>query len=1165
MESSEQKDAKKAKKPRHLLLKLLAWLFGIVLFVVLLAAGVIATALHLLTPERLTPIVENVASNYLDADVHVGRVELTYWSTWPRLEVRVDSLDIVSRSLSRLPDNLAAQLPEDADNLMSLAHMRAGIHMLNLLEGRIDLYDVCVDGLNATLVQVDDERSNFNILPPSNAEPDTTATEIPDFSIDRFRLINTGPLKYLSLSDSVAVTLHLHDIDVSGTEAPHYALSVTTDIASPMAKAYNIDNINIAFDGRLTWDKNEPSVIAVDDLTLAVGADDALSVTFDGALRVAGDIALERWHLSAPSLEVGRLCSLLPEEMSGYVKGLDTNMSVTLDARSTAPYIIGDTIAIPDMHVSIDIPACRLRYGDMRVSRLEFNAEADIKGDNLDATKLSVNRLLWQGNTIDVSLAGKFSSLLSDPRIDATVMGRVRLDKLPRILTRQLPCELAGTVGMRSRLRMRMSQLTPKRFHRIGVDGTISLRDFNMTMRDSSMTAFVNEAMLKFGSNSHIETEVMRVDSLLTVSLSVDTLHLDNEGMTVAVRNLQAGLGSLNRSSSSDTTNINPFGGRISLDRLRVRSDVDSIRLNLRELECRGALRRFEGDGHNPRIDLDVKARRLMVSDFINRISLTRPEFRLSANIKPKKQMSARQLAIVDSIAAAHPDISRDSVMVLYAERRATRRAKRQQERAEAARAAREAGEEILEFEVDSGLKALLTRWDIHGHLSAQKGRITTPYIPLKNRLEHLDFDFTTDSVSLKELYLKSGQSDFTLSGTISEIRRNLTGRGQNHPLKIELSVKSDTINVNELTRALFAGSAMANDSTLVARNDADDDVDIDYEMNDTDEMAALIVPRNIDASLDVHAGKVLYSDLLFDDFTGQVLAYDGAINLRQLAATTDAGSVDLSALYSAPDPSDIKLGMGMRVHNFKLDRLTVMIPAIDSLMPMMRNFSGNVNADLALTTDIAPDMNLDISKLTALLKIEGDSLVLMDPETFRIASKWLFFKNKERNMIDHLSAEISVENSMLSLYPFMFNIDRYTLGVMGRNDLDLNLDYHVSIIKSPIPFKFGINITGTADDMKFRLGGAKIKENMVIERVQIADTVRVNLIDQFEKAFRRGVNAARTGRLTIDEKMPEGVLDGTVTSGTKPEEPATDEPANTLDMLRQALNSIPPDSFGKK
>lgn len=43
--------------------------------------------------------------------------------------------------------------------------------------------------------------------------------------------------------------------------------------------------------------------------------------------------------------------------------------------------------------------------------------------------------------------------------------------------------------------------------------------------------------------------------------------------------------------------------------------------------------------------------------------------------------------------------------------------------------------------------------------------------------------------------------------------------------------------------------------------------------------------------------------------------------------------------------------------------------------------------------------------------------------------SKWLFFKNKKRNMIDHMDVEVVVENSAIEIFPFMFDIDRYRLG----------------------------------------------------------------------------------------------------------------------------------------
>ena len=205
-----------------------------------------------------------------------------------------------------------------------------------------------------------------------------------------------------------------------------------------------------------------------------------------------------------------------------------------------------------------------------------------------------------------------------------------------------------------------------------------------------------------------------------------------------------------------------------------------------------------------------------------------------------------------------------------------------------------------------------------------------------------------------------------------------------------------------------------------------------------------------------------------------------------------------------------------MKVSRFRLDRLTAIVPAIDSLLPVMKGFEGIVNADVAVTTDIAPDMDIEIPSLRAAIKIDGDSLVLLDADTFKMLSKWLFFKNKKRNMIDHMDVEVVVENSAIEIFPFMFDIDRYRLGVMGYNDLAMNLDYHVSVLKSPMPFKFGINIKGTPDDMKIRLGGAKFKENMVVERQAIADNTRINIVKQIDNVFRRGISKARMGRLTF-------------------------------------------------
>ncbi|MDE6390899.1 MAG: hypothetical protein K2L26_05750 [Duncaniella sp.] len=155
--------------------------------------------------------------------------------------------------------------------------------------------------------------------------------------------------------------------------------------------------------------------------------------------------------------------------------------------------------------------------------------------------------------------------------------------------------------------------------------------------------------------------------------------------------------------------------------------------------------------------------------------------------------------------------------------------------------------------------------------------------------------------------------------------------------------------------------------------------------------------------------------------------------------------------------------------------------------------------------------------------------------------------------MIHSMTVEAVIDNSQLRLFPFIFSMDRYRLGVSGHNDMALNLDYHVAVLKSPLPFRFGINIKGTPDDMKIRVGKARLDEHSVAGTVQIADTTRVNLVRQISNIFRRGVKR---------EEMK--ALDFGRVSETLVADQAADLPADTIShadslvLIREGIIEMP-------
>lgn len=1086
----------------------------------LFVAGAMTTAVKLLTSERLTGIVNRVATAYLNADVTTSRVELTYWSTFPRLTLEVDSLRVVSHSLNGLGADERAELPSGIDTLLTVNGFKGSVNLAQLPLGRIALYDVIIDGPMVNLVSVNDSLSNFDIVPPSESDTTESTMMVPDFSIERFAIVNAGPMTYRSLTDSIEGSVTLRRTELGGKDAPTYRVELHGDLSSPLIDEYQFEKIAVGADGSFCWSKDTPHSVAIKNLNVSV---DEIATEINTEVDFTNDLVVKSFDLKVPSVDVQSLTRHAPSAYSKAIKPLRTDMTIGLEGSLTKPWNLADTTVMPTFECRIEIPDSKLEYGRARFKRIGADVTVAFDGESPDKSVVGVKRIVVEGPATAINVDGRLTSLLSDPKVDCRLKADMSLNRLPAELRRLIPAKLSGRLHADLTVKGRQSYLSRNGFHKLNIEGRLTGTELDVEMPERNVNAWLRKVTVEFGSSKSFVNNSHRVDSLLTASLKVDTAMLKADSIELALSGFAAGVGTSNRRESADTTLINPFGGSISVKRLDINSPIDSSRVRVRDFACRGSLRRYEGNNRVPELALNMSARRISAGDKHSHYSLRESDIAATAHLKPKRKMGAKLQAVYDSIAALNPELPADSLMTLA-------RAERRKQRALSGRRDTTQTGEVVDFGLDAKMKELLQRWGVHGTIKAKTGRMFTPYFPLRNKMSNVDVEFTTDSLVLRDVKYQVGRSDFLINGTVSNLRRAMTSR-RHVPIEIDFTLLSDTINVNEVVKAMFAGGAYADKHTAAAPTtgfgDLEDEAALEAAVAEQSDTISgpFLVPRNVSATLKMSARNIIYADMLLRQFRGVVDVYDGAINLNRLSARTDIGSVDMSALYSAPTRENMEFGFGMKVNDFHIDRFLAMFPSIDTVMPMLKDISGIVNANIAATSNVDTLMNFVMPTLRAAIKIEGDSLVLLDAETFKVLSKWLFFKNKERNMINHMSVEAVVENSQLELFPFMFDIDRYRLGVMGHNDLALNYDYHISVLKSPLPFKFGINLRGTPDDMKIRVGGAKFKENMVAERHEIVDTTRVNLIKQMSEVFRRGVTAARLGRLNIGGTRNQSVV----------------------------------------
>ena len=108
------------------------------------------------------------------------------------------------------------------------------------------------------------------------------------------------------------------------------------------------------------------------------------------------------------------------------------------------------------------------------------------------------------------------------------------------------------------------------------------------------------------------------------------------------------------------------------------------------------------------------------------------------------------------------------------------------------------------------------------------------------------------------------------------------------------------------------------------------------------------------------------------------------------------------------------------------------------------------------------------------------------------------------------MSVEGVIADNVVEVFPFVLQMDRYTLAMSGIQNLDMSFKYHISLIKSPFLIKLGLDVYGSDfDHMKFHIGRAKYRDPEVPVFSKVIDDTKINLVSSIENIFKKGVDAA--------------------------------------------------------
>ena len=1182
-----------------LIFKIVLWtLMAVTLFIL----GILMGVSNILTPERLTPITEKLATRSLqNCEVHIKSVNLTVMRTFPFVHADIEKLYIISTVRDKIDVQQPRVLPEYTDTLLAVDRFEGGMNIMKLLSNKLSLSDVIIDNPSANLVVLDAHTTNFDIIPPGEGSSEPFDwNNLPGISLKRFAIINPGKLRYYNYVNDTEITARFSKVELDGSNQPLYNLAFDGEVIPPTEfyETFNLYDLRFGLNGSLDWSQKEPNILRLADFELLlslinckintevdfkkgihfnrldayfspIALNDIVALLKSGIARKHGvpelkDISTnakilftfhldEPWNAASDTLAPFTLnATVEPCYFQGYGAECD-NFSASLEYKQLKPWVVKK--GLPDAQAIIYIPPTEAKWDNFDAKRLEVDMSLTLPDGDINMAEIDIRKFDLMGPATDIKLSGLVSNIFKDVSFRVKIDTDTDLRALPNIVLQKLRGNISGRIKAHVDLDGSKSMFTPEDFHRLYINGDLDLDKVYWIASDTIDMFDIHKAKIHFGSSENISNGNHHIDSLMRFSLNIDSALILHDNISMNLKRLDLNLAAQNKSESLKKGKINPMGGKLTLGAFNMLVTTDSTVVRVRDLKGTTVIKAYNNNVRIPQFIFDLDIKRIATGNKETRFLINNAHTHINARRVPQGRQAKRIAQVADSIQQVYPNMPPDSV-IYYAlqihRSRPKSRYTRVHEEFE-----KDDSIDVIDWGASKLFKRMLTWWTFEGSLTSKRAGLFTPHMPVRNRVRDIDITFNNDTVNIKNLQYKMGSSDFTINGIVTNMRKAFTDPLHRSPLRANFEMLSDTVDVNQITDIFVRASSLAalsDDKKNYSLSELmDDEVELekaiaDMTANAPDTVMPILIPENIDAQFRLKANHVLYSDFQLDNMSGNILAYSGALNLRNLKAESTVGKIDISALYSGLHPNDLRFGFDLKLTDFHLQRFLKLVPAVDSLLPIMRDLNGIISADIAATSDVDNHMNLVIPSLDAAIQLRGDSLVVLTPDKFKMVSKWLVFKDKSRNLIDSVDVQVTIADNHVNVYPFIFNFDRYKIGVQGYNDFNMNFNYHIAVLKSPIPFKFGINVSGDREKHKIRLGGANFNENQ-IRRVAIVDTTRINLMDEINNVFLRGARDARLAKLKMDTEPLAAKINLEVDSLTH---------ADSLQYIKEGLIDAP-------
>ena len=1024
-------NSRKGRKSLRVALISIGSLIGVIAIVIAVACWL------LFTPSKLTAIVNKIAKDVVTCDVSFERVSLSLFKTFPYAGLDVHNVTIVN-PVAGAPSDTVAQIK---DLVLAVNAKRF------VKNGDIVVKQLVLEGTKANLFVSEDGVANFDILKTDdNDTSESKPFDLPDYiDIEKVK-INHLDACYNDYKDGLFVDMSDIGLYVKGqwqdvnadidAELKSRAISfVAADSLQNDKLTVSLASMKLIVDGQMR-DRDNADVklkLETSDIVLhtcdTVGAE-VVSVAFDQLkLNAEADgwlndmTGIVKIKVPNGDVKIGGL-DYVTEAMKEQ-KGDLLSVSVPFKANTDDM-----TLSLTDAEVSLSQWAIGLD-GDMTLPQKDrpLNLDLTFNTSRWDAGEmikvLPAKFTTWKkGMTLDADVQivdGRVVGMVSDsimPKIDASVELRDGKFYSPKVM----PYHVSGiSADMAVDLDLNKGGI---------YNASIERAEANVEKNHVS----VSGSFCDITGRQNVDANLKATLAVSDLSPFLDSVPVDVEGNANIAIHLK---GLMKDISGLDLTKIKADGSVIidNLDvvydtihatspRLRVDMQIPAVKRTAKVAEVMSA--KISSGSIN--VDMPNQKVTAVMDDVGIDVGLSNVMEKGKPIAVAFMVKAASIKAAMDSITLATNSLSLDG-----------------------------------SIKYDSTKQNILKKLNPDLDVDLRYARVKLPGSQESLIMPVFKFNYQPEICEIQKLDMHLGMSDYHLDGYVTGLENWLSHESM---LKGTLNFNS---NYTDLDQLLDLISGIGVDKDTIEQQRKEDHV--------AKEAKPFIVPRDVDFRLNTKINHTSAFGNELNSVAGGVTVKDGAMILDQIGFVCKAAKMQLTGVYKSPRINHLFLGIDFHLLDIQIAELIDMIPYIDTIVPMLASFDGNADFHLAAETYLNAYYKPKMSTLLGAAAITGKDLVVLDSKTFDQIAKLLMFKKSTVNKIDTLDVEITVFEREAEVYPFVITMDKYQVCAAGRHTLDNAYNYHLELLKSPLPSRLALDINGVMPKLNFKLGKVKYAE----------------------------------------------------------------------------------------